>query len=65
LVYLSRFAEPRWQEPTDHELNADAITPFCIEIPQNELDDLRERPDRTRFTEELPDARWDYGVPVG
>jgi hypothetical protein len=27
----------------------DAITPFSLAIPQAELDDLRPRPDRTRW----------------
>ncbi|MET9317457.1 epoxide hydrolase family protein [Kribbella sp. NPDC003505] len=46
-------------------MNSQAIRPFRIAVPQEELDDLRERLDRTRFTEELPDTGWDYGVPVG
>jgi pimeloyl-ACP methyl ester carboxylesterase len=40
------------------------ISPFRIDVPQRELDDLRQRLDRARFTEELPDSGWDYGVPV-
>ena len=46
-------------------MNSQAITPFRIDVPQHELDDLRDRLDRARFTEELPDAGWDYGVPAG
>ena len=41
------------------------IRPFRIEVPQADLDDLRERLGRTRWPDELPDAGWDYGVPVG
>jgi pimeloyl-ACP methyl ester carboxylesterase len=41
------------------------IRPFRIDIPQAELDDLRDRLDRVRWAEELPDVGWDYGVPVG
>ena len=42
-----------------------AIHPFRIDIPQGDLDDLRERLDRTRWPDELPGAGWAYGVPVG
>jgi pimeloyl-ACP methyl ester carboxylesterase len=41
------------------------IRSFRIDIPQAELDDLQARLARTRFAQELPDAGWDYGVPVG
>src|SRR5262245_18814723 len=41
------------------------VTPFTIEIPQADLDDLRDRLDRTRWPDELPGAGWDYGVPLG
>ncbi|WP_326825995.1 epoxide hydrolase 1 [Streptosporangium sp. NBC_01639] len=37
------------------------ITPFRIEIPQADLDDLQTRLDLARFTDEVPDA---YGVSV-
>jgi pimeloyl-ACP methyl ester carboxylesterase len=40
------------------------IEPFRIEIPQADLDDLRDRLDRTRWPDELPDAGWDYGIPL-
>ena len=43
----------------------DTISPFRIDVPQRDLADLRQRLDRARFTEELPDSGWDYGVPVG
>lgn len=45
------------QTPTD-------IRPFTIGIAQDELDDLQRRLARTRFAQELPDAGWDYGVPL-
>lgn len=41
------------------------IRPFRIDVPQADLDDLQDRLSRTRFAQELPDAGWDYGVPVG
>ncbi|MDA0638549.1 epoxide hydrolase [Nonomuraea sp. MCN248] len=40
------------------------ITPFRIDIPQADLDDLRERLARTRWPDELDGAGWSYGVPV-
>ncbi|PZE21701.1 epoxide hydrolase family protein [Paenibacillus xerothermodurans] len=40
-----------------------SIRPFRIEIPQNELDGLRNRLAGTRWPDELPDAGWRYGVP--
>ncbi|WP_129665648.1 epoxide hydrolase family protein [Phytoactinopolyspora endophytica] len=40
------------------------IRPFTIDIPKAELDDVNLRLTRTRFTQELPDAGWDYGVPL-
>lgn len=46
--------------PSDTE-----IRPFRVDIPQADLDDLRERLARTRWPDELPDAGWEYGVPLG
>lgn len=40
----------------------DDITPFRIDIPQADLDDLRARLARTRWPDELPGAGWDLGV---
>src|SRR6266498_4052060 len=40
------------------------IEEFRIDIPQSALDDLADRIDRTRWTDELPDAGADYGVPL-
>lgn len=41
------------------------IRPFRIEVPQKELDDLRERLARTRWTDEVEGAGWDYGTNLG
>ena len=41
------------------------VTPFDAEIPQADLDDLQERLARVRWPDELRDAGWDYGVPLG
>ncbi|MET7283592.1 epoxide hydrolase family protein [Kribbella sp. NPDC005582] len=40
------------------------ITPFQIAVPQSDLDDLRNRLQRTRWTDELPGAGWERGVPA-
>jgi pimeloyl-ACP methyl ester carboxylesterase len=40
-----------------------AIRPFRIDIPQTDLDDLRERLARTRLPRPVPGDDWDYGVP--
>jgi hypothetical protein len=36
--------------------------PYRIDIPEAELDDLRERLARTRWPDSLPDVGWSYGV---
>ncbi len=48
--------------------NTAEITPFTIDIPQSDLEDLRQRLERTRFAADLPDAvslRCADGVPEG
>jgi pimeloyl-ACP methyl ester carboxylesterase len=42
-----------------------AIRPFRMEIPQADLDDLRDRLHRTRWPDELPGVGWTRGVPLG
>ncbi|MFI0466769.1 epoxide hydrolase family protein [Saccharopolyspora sp. 5N102] len=41
------------------------VRPFRIEIPQEQLDDLRARLAGTRWPDELPGVGWSRGVPVG
>src|SRR5215470_7754038 len=41
-----------------------SIDAFRIEIPQADLDDLRERLARTRWPDQLPGVGWDYGIPL-
>ena len=36
-----------------------AITPFRVEIPQTDLDDLRDRLGRVRWPDELPEQDYD------
>lgn len=43
----------------------DPISPFRIDVPQRELDDLARRLDARRLPAELPGAGWDYGVAAG
>ena len=41
------------------------ITPFRIEVPQAEVDDLRARLVNTRWPEEdMPGVGWSYGIPL-
>jgi epoxide hydrolase len=44
-------------------MTTDAISPFLVEIPQQDLDDLEARLRESRWPDELPNAGWDYGVP--
>jgi pimeloyl-ACP methyl ester carboxylesterase len=39
-----------------------AIEPFRIEFPESALDDLHDRLVRTRLSDQIPDAGWDYGT---
>ncbi len=41
------------------------IAPYRIDIPQADLDDLRDRLHRTRWAPELPGTGWERGVPTG
>ena len=38
--------------------------PFRVEFPQADLDDLRDRLERTRFAPAAPGDSWDYGTPT-
>jgi epoxide hydrolase len=48
---------------TDNNTTAE-IQPFRIEVPQAELDDLRDRLERTRWPSEIPGIGWTRGVPL-
>ncbi|MFE7405048.1 epoxide hydrolase family protein [Isoptericola sp. NPDC057559] len=39
------------------------LRPFSVHVPQADLDDLRERLERTRFAPAAPGDSWDYGTP--
>jgi epoxide hydrolase len=49
----------------DTESGRAGIRPFRIDIPQADLDDVRDRLSRTRWPDELPGTGWDYGIPLG
>ena len=38
------------------------IEPFKVQVAEEVLKDLRERLDRTRFPDEVPDTGWEYGA---
>ena len=42
-----------------------SIRPFRVDVPQADLDDLRDRLTRTRWPDEVAGAGWSRGVPVG
>jgi pimeloyl-ACP methyl ester carboxylesterase len=44
--------------------NTTGISPYRIDIPQADLDDLHDRLARTRWTDELPGTGWERGVPA-
>jgi len=39
-----------------------SVQPFTVQVPQVTLDDLRDRLARTRWTDEVAGAGWDYGA---
>jgi pimeloyl-ACP methyl ester carboxylesterase len=41
------------------------VTPFRIAVPDADLDDLRAAIARTRWPDQVEDAGWDYGTPLG
>ncbi|MFD2767542.1 epoxide hydrolase family protein [Micromonospora eburnea] len=43
---------------------SEEIIPFQIDIPQDRLDDLRQRLAQTRWPDELPGVAWEAGVPL-
>ncbi len=42
-----------------------AVTPFRIAVPEADLDALRAAIARTRWPDQVADAGWDYGTPLG
>src|SRR4029077_12412473 len=46
------------------EADETEIRPFRIDIPQEDLDDLRARLAATRWPDQLLGTGWDYGIPL-
>jgi hypothetical protein len=46
-------------------MDDDQLHPFRVQVPQADLDDLRDRLARTRWPGELPGVGWSRGVPLG
>ena len=46
-----------------HDHTDAEMRPFRIDVPQEDLDDLRDRLGRTRWPGEVPGVGWDRGVP--
>jgi pimeloyl-ACP methyl ester carboxylesterase len=46
------------------DLSAREIQPFRIDVPDSELEDLRDRLARTRWPDQLPGVGWSYGTPL-
>ncbi len=49
----------------EHITEITDVQPFRIDVPEADLADLRDRLARTRWPDELPDAGWSMGVPLG
>jgi len=45
-------------------MSDESIKPFTIDVPQADIDDLRERLAKTRWPDALPDVGWRYGIPL-
>jgi Epoxide hydrolase N terminus len=59
---------PFMRDKANGSARADAeikLTPFRIDIPQADLDDLVDRLHRTRWTDEYEGVGWDYGTNLG
>jgi microsomal epoxide hydrolase len=47
---------------SENQVRSDSAEPFEIAVPDEVLDDLRERLVRTRWPDEIPGRGWDYGT---
>src|SRR5438132_1032780 len=59
-----RLGRPPEAGPGDEEDLCPQVTPFRIEIPEAELEDLRERLRRTRWPEPETVEDWSQGIPL-
>jgi len=65
IIQPVRRARAGWRKETPMARATDdtALRPFTIAIPEEDLDDLKTRLRRSRWTDELPGVGWGYGVP--
>ncbi|MEW9107357.1 epoxide hydrolase family protein [Paenibacillus sp.] len=40
------------------------LNPFTVSIPDEEIEQLKQRLRMTRWPDEIPGAEWDYGIPI-
>jgi pimeloyl-ACP methyl ester carboxylesterase len=52
------------QQTADRTAADAGIRPYRVDVPQADIDDLRERLARTRWTRDLPGTGWERGVPA-
>ena len=57
-------ANPVIPSCTQKRMVKDAITPFRIEVPEDVLNDLRQRLERTRWSYQIEGTNWDGGTDV-
>ena len=55
----------RNRDPMEEPLVTEQITPFRLDVPQADLDDLHDRLARTRWPDEPAGIDWSYGIPAG
>jgi epoxide hydrolase len=55
---------PTTQQTATRTAGEAGIRPYRINVPQADIDDLRERLARTRWTRDLPGTGWERGVPT-
>ena len=44
-------------------MTSDTVRPYAVQIPQQDVDDLKSRLRLVRWPDELENVGWDYGVP--
>jgi pimeloyl-ACP methyl ester carboxylesterase len=60
----SDITSARRPSPVAGTAAGNGIRPYRISVPQAEIDDLRERLTRTRWTRDLPGTGWERGIPT-
>src|ERR1044071_2570127 len=62
--YSKRLTDFTRQGKVNLMTSSSDIQPYRIDIPQADLDDLKQRLSRMQWPDELEAAAWDYGVPL-